>query len=423
METPNSKHWWKTAKIYELYVDKFAGNFKGLTKRLDYFNYLGINCLHILPHYPSPMFDDGYDVTNYYAVREELGTLEDMREMIREAHKRGIRVIIDLVLNHMSREHPWFVEARSSKDNPRRDFFLWSDNGTEFKNARNAFSHAKKSNWVWNEDTKDFYFSTFFPEQPDLNWDNPEVIKEISAVIEFWCGKGIDGFRLDAAPFLVKRETELKDGLPETHKVLKKLRARMEESYPEAIFLAEAHSTLNRTKEYFGQGDECHLAYNFPLTEELWYALLSDNFERIKGIVEESKDIPDNCEWAMFLRNHDEISFSAIPKDLRTTAFTLLDPNHLYSHKGTQKTSQRLATALKGNIDKIKLAFEYLYSFPGVPVMYYGEEIGMPNLPLREGTKDPRRYVRGEFDWNEVARQMEDPHSLLNFVSRLIKAK
>jgi maltose alpha-D-glucosyltransferase/alpha-amylase len=343
--------------------------------------------------------------------------------MIREAHKRGIRVIVDLVLNHMSKEHPWFVEARSSIDNPRRDYFIWSDTGTELKKASNAFTHAKPSNWIWNDATRDFYFATFYPDQPDLNWDNPEVMREIVAVMDFWVNKGADGFRLDAAPYLVKREGSVAKGLRETHKVLKRLRRHLNEISPQAVFLAEVHAPLKESKEYFGDGDECHMVYNFSLTEWLWYTLLTESKEGIRDVVTESADIPDNCAWATFLRNHDELSLSVLPKDAREVLFDILDPDRLYWQKKTQKTSMRIATAFKGDRDKMIAALEYLYSLPGSPVMYYGDEIGMQNLPHREGTLDSRRYVRGQFDWNEVARQMDDPNSLLNAVAKIIKAK
>ncbi len=244
--------WWKDAKIYELYVDKFAVDFKGLSGKIGYFTRLGINTLHILPHYPSPMADDGYDISDYRDVRADLGTMEDFRAFIVAAHESGIRVITDFVLNHVSVEHPWFVEARSSKDNPKRGWFLWSDTGREYKDAWNAFPDIKDDNWIPNPATGDAYYATFYPDQPDLNWTNPEVEQTMIATMDFWADIGVDGFRLDAASVLIKKEGTRCRDLPETHAIIKRIRAHLDAKYPRGvIMLAEAHN-----KEYFGDGDE-----------------------------------------------------------------------------------------------------------------------------------------------------------------------
>ena len=242
-------YWWKSAKIYELYIDKFAGDLKGLTQKLDYFTELGVDCLHLLPHYPSPMVDGGYDVADYRGVRPELGTLDDFKILVEQAHTKNICVIIDFVLNHTSEAHPWFVEARASKHNPKRDYYLWSECGTEFANAINAFPDIKPGNWIYNEQTSDYYFATFYPQQPDLNWNNPQIVQEMLTIIDFWVNLGVDGFRLDAVPHLIKRGDTTCKGLPEVHAILKKIRTHIEARWPEVVLLAEAPEALEDTKK------------------------------------------------------------------------------------------------------------------------------------------------------------------------------
>lgn len=431
-----TKFWWKEANIYELYVDKFAGDFKGLEARLDYFVMLGVNCLHILPHYPSPMVDDGYDVTDYRGVRPELGTLEDMKSCIDAARVRGVRIILDFVLNHVSTQHPWFVEAQGSRNNPKRNFFLWSDTGHEFPFATNAFPNFKPSNWVPNPQTGDYYFSTFYPEQADLNWDNLEVVDAMIANMDFWADMGVSGFRLDAAPYLIKREGTTSRGLPETHQVLKKMRAHLDEKYPGVILLAEAHLAVSETKTYFGNGDECQMAYNFSLMESLWLTLQYDDRSYVDAMTKETSGIPENCVWAVFLRNHDEISLATLSPELRDRLVSFLDPNHEYPFNNGLFTSMRVASALKDD-KKIREAFELLYSLPGAPVMYYGDEIGMKNLPplaqantlaMSDGgafvsAPDTRKCLRAPFDWGEAEKEISDPLSLFNEVASLIKQR
>lgn len=407
------QYWWKEARIYELYIDAFAVNIKGLTARLDYFSALGINCLHILPHYPSPMIDDGYDVTDYRGIRAELGDLNDFRRLLDAAHARGIRIIIDFVLNHTSSQHPWFIEASSSKDNPKRDFYLWSNRPYGFEGAVNAFPDIKSSNWIPNPATEDYYFATFYPQQPDLNWDNPEVIREMSAVMEFWAAMGVDGFRLDAAPYLIKREDTTSQHLPETHNVIKHLRAHLNEKHLGVILLAEVASTVEIIREYFGDGDECHMAYHFPLMEQLWLAIVSDDTTGVQTMIKQSfADIPGNCQWATFLRNHDEIALGMLSEKDRARIMDTLDPLRTYPFNNDTTSSLRIATALHNDQRKILAALHILYAQPGAPIMYYGDEIGMQNLPVQEGIIDTRKYVRGPFSWAEAETQMQDPDSL-----------
>ncbi len=414
-------YWWKTAKIYELYIDKFAGNIDGLISHLDYFNTLGVNTLHLLPHYPSPMVDDGYDITDYQSVRDELGSIEDFQRLINEAHKRGLRVITDFVLNHTSNQHPWFIEASASKKNPKRDFYLWREIDYGFEGASNMFPDIKPSNWIHNLATEDYYFATFYPQQPDLNWDNEEVFDAMVSTMEYWAKMGVDGFRLDAAPFLVKRENTTSKGLTETHQVIKNIRARLEKNYPDVILLAEAAQSVALTKTYFGDGNECHMAYHFPLMEQMLMALVFDEPERVTYMTEQSFDIPDNCQWATFLRNHDEISLATLPPKEHEELFEAMDPQHLYAFEKLKTTSMRVAEIFRGDEQKILTALTTLYSAPGATIMYYGDEIGMRNLPVEEGIVDTRKYVRGAFDWDEADRQSKDPNSIFNQTAKIIR--
>ena len=417
------KYWWKEAKIYELYIDKFAGDLKGLTAELDYFTALGVNTLHLLPHYPSPMIDDGYDITDYKNVRPELGTLDDFAELVRQAAARDIRIIIDWPSNHTSSEHPWFEEARSSKDNPYRNFYLWSDTGKEFADATNAFPDIKDSDWIYNPRTEDYYFATFYPEQPDLNWDEPRVFAEMVEAMDFWIELGVSGFRLDAAPHLIKRDGTKCKGLPETHALLKRIRAHLEErGFHDVILIAEAFESLEQTKAYFGNGDECHMAYHFGLAEQMWLALAKGDLSKFQHMLEESTNIPENCQWAVFLRNHDEIALGDLDEADRAALLGFLDPQKQYLMQKANLTATRLAEVFGGDRAKIGAALEMLYKAPGAHVMYYGDEIGMRNLERQEGLLDTRKYVRGNFDRAAAHLQMKDPESLFNEVAKLMRA-
>lgn len=427
--------WWKNAVIYEVYVDKFAVDFKKMIVRLDYLKNLGINCIWLLPHYPSPMKDGGYDVSDYMNVRPDLGTLEDFKNFIQEAHGKGIRVIIDFVLNHISIEHQWFKEASASLDNPRRNYFLWSKTGREFSLAYNPFSHMTEGNWIWNDKTGDYYYATFFKEQADLNWDNPEVFDEAIKIIDFWSGLGVDGFRLDAVGHLVKREGTDCHHLPEVHGVLKKIRKHIDSKpsplslgisgelgkNPDVILLAETSGSTELVKPYFGDGDECHMAFNFPLMAATYLAIKNNDPSLLRKIEHESSGIPDNCRWATFIANHDEINLSSIESGERAELISWLDPENKYGFKGGGGVSMRLATIFNGDKEKILNMFRILFSLPGSPVIYYGSEIGMKNLELPEPPVDTRLYVRGNFDWQEAEKQLQDKNSLLNRLAKIIK--
>ncbi|MCI0532916.1 trehalose synthase [bacterium] len=421
--------WWKNAKIYELYIDKFAGDLKGITERLPYFNALGINCLHILPHYKSPMIDDGYDVSNYRSVRPELGTLDDFREFVVRAKEKNVRVITDLVLNHSSESHPWFVEARSSKTNDKRDYFLWSETGTEYAEARNVFPHLKPRNWVWNEATHDYYFATFYAEQPDFNWTNPRVLEEILAIMDFWIEMGVDGFRLDAAPYLVKKEGTLCRNLPETHEILKKIRAHLNEKAPHVALLTEVHDTPKNVREYFGNGDECHLMYHFGMAEKFFLAAIKNDPSIAARAMEANPSIPENCSWALFTRNHDQLSFVTLSPDEQKEILEYVNPVDqdvfLEGTSGITSTglSMRTAEIFKNDPEKIRNIFRIFLGTPGAPIIYYGEEIGMRNDEAIGKQADTRRYVRGQFDWTLAEKEMGDPNSLFSFVAGLLRAR
>lgn len=414
--------WWQGARIYELYIDKFAGDIRGLIARLDYFAELGIDALHILPHYPSPMVDDGYDVSMYRGVRPELGTLDDFRTLLAETEARGIKVIIDFPINHVSSEHPWFQEARASTDNPKRDYFLWSDSGKEFADALNPFVDMKPSNWVWNSATEDYYYATFYPQQPDLNWDNPHVYEAMLGHMEFWADLGVDGFRLDAIGYLIKRDGTLCRGLPETHDLIKRIRARLDDRYGgRVVLIAEMHQPLPEMLPYFGAGDECHLVYDFPMAEQLFLALVRGDDAPVRALLERSKDIPPGCAWLFFLRNHDDLSLITLAAHDRDELRRVLDPDDEYPFNAGACVSVRLATGCGGDERLILDAFRKLYALPGAHVLYYGDEIGMRNLPLEEGVIDTRHYVRGAFDWRVADHMRRDPDSLLSRVAAIIR--
>ncbi len=417
----NNNPWWTNAVIYEAYVDRFAGTFAQFSEQLDYLQALGINCIHVLPHYSSPMADCGYDVSDYRAVRPELGTLQDFSRFTEQARQRGIRVIVDLVLNHTSTVHPWFIEARSSRTSPRRDFYMWSKDGKNLLEAINPFEHITRSNWVFNQETGDYFYSAFYPEQADLNWDNPNVLTEFLGIMDFWVAHGVSGFRLDAVAHLIKREGTRSKGLPETHDVIKKLRAYVEKHYPEVVLLGEVSAPIDTLKTYFGTGDECQLLYHFPMAEWLVVALTTGDEAMLEAQIAASGGIPKNCAWAFFVRNHDDLSLATLPKGEQARLFSLLDPEGKYTFGSG--IALRLASIFGGDREKLRAAFTLLFSLRGAAVLYYGDEIGMKNDEKRKPVPDVREYVRGAFDWAEARRAMADAHSLWAHVARLIRAK
>jgi maltose alpha-D-glucosyltransferase/alpha-amylase len=392
--------WFKDAVFYEVYVRGFydsngdgVGDFRGLTEKLDYLEWLGVDCLWLLPMYASPLRDGGYDIADYRAMLPEYGTLEDFRRFIDAAHARGIRIITDLVVNHTSDQHAWFKEASSSPDSPKRDWYVWSDTPDRYKEARIIFTDTEKSNWTWCEGAQSFYWHRFFSHQPDLNYDNPEVQRAMLDVVDYWLDFGVDGFRADAVPYLFEREGTNCENLPETHAFLKRLRAHVEERHPNALLLAEANQWPEDVVEYFGRGDEFHMGYHFPIMPRLFMALRQEDRRPIVEILERTPDIPSNCQWGMFLRNHDELTLEMVTDEER---------DYLYNEYAKDRRMRlnvgirrRLAPLLDNSSRRIQLLHALLFSLPGSPFLYYGDEIGMgDNIYLgdRDGVRTPMQW-------------------------------
>jgi maltose alpha-D-glucosyltransferase/alpha-amylase len=393
-------HWYKDAVFYEVYTRGFfdsnadgIGDFRGLTERLDYIEWLGVDCIWLLPMYASPLRDGGYDISDYCAILPEYGDLEDFRRFLDAAHARGIRVIADLVLNHTSDQHPWFQEARRSPDSPKRNWYVWSDTDQKYAGARIIFIDTERSNWTWDDEAGAFYWHRFFRHQPDLNYDNPEVQRAMMDVVSFWMDLGIDGLRLDAAPYLFERDGTNCENLPETHQFLKRLRRHVDANYPGRILLAEANQWPSDVVAYFGDGDECHMAYHFPIMPRLFMALRQEDRRPIVEVLEKTPPIPDNCQWGMFLRNHDELTLEMVSDEER---------DYLYSEYARDRRMRlnigirrRLAPLLDNGRRRIELLHSLLFSLPGSPFLYYGDEIGMgDNIYLgdRDGVRTPMQW-------------------------------
>ncbi len=393
--------WYKDAIIYQLHVKSFfdsdndgIGDFPGLISKLDYIAELGVNAIWLLPFYPSPRLDDGYDIAEYTGVHPEYGTLDDVKRFIEEAHRRGIRVITELVINHTSDQHPWFQRARQAPPGSReRDFYVWSDNDQKYSGTRVIFLDTQRSNWTWDPAANAYYWHRFYAHQPDLNFDNPDVLDAVLGVMRFWLDLGVDGLRLDAVPYLVEREGTNNENLPETHGVLKRIRAEIDASFPGRMLLAEANQWPEDTKEYFGQGDECHMAFHFPLMPRMYMALAREDRFPITDIMRQTPQIPDNCQWAIFLRNHDELTLEMVTDSER---------DYLWQTYATDRRARlnlgirrRLAPLLERDRRRIELMNCLLFSMPGAPVIYYGDELGMgDNIRLgdRDGVRTPMQW-------------------------------
>jgi maltose alpha-D-glucosyltransferase/alpha-amylase len=411
--------WWLRGNFYSLYIDRFAGDIPTLIAKLDYFVELGVDCLHLLPHYPTNHCDGGFDVIDHTGVRADLGTIDDFKRLCTEAHQRGLKIMVDLVLNHTSDAHPWFMEARQSKNNPKRDFYLWSETGTEHSYANVIFPDFKDSNWVWNEATQDYYYATFKPCQPELNWHNPAVHAEMFQVADTLVSYGVDAFRLDAIMKLVERDYTTSLNLPETHSYVKKLRAHLSHHQPAVVLLGEVLESTKISRTYLGEGDECHLAYNVELMNEMLYALVcGGRAERLQTVIEAAKRIPSGTAWLAFLRNHDSLSLTALDVVRAERLLHAIDPEKKYRFKHGTETTQRLYNILGADEAMVKEAFSMLYALPTATVMYYGDEIGMQNAPLPPGEDDMRYVSRGQFDWEKAAQQMADQKSLWHHVKK-----
>ena len=413
--------WYKDAVIYQAHVRAYldsngdgVGDFPGLTQKLDYLQRLGINCLWLMPFYPSPLRDDGYDISDYENIHPSYGTLPDFERFVDEAHRRGIRIITELVINHTSDQHPWFQAARRAPaGSPEREFYVWSDTNKKYEGVRIIFTDTETSNWSWDDTAKAYYWHRFFHHQPDLNFDNPAVLERIFKVMQFWLDRGVDGLRLDAVPYLIEREGTICENLVETHDILKKIRAALDVRYPDRMLLAEANQWPADVRPYFGEGDECHMAFHFPLMPRMFMGILQEDRHPITEILRQTPDIPVTCQWAMFLRNHDELTLEMVTdeeRDYRYQAYAA-DPQ-MRINVGIRR---RLAPLLENSRRRIELMTALLFSMPGTPVIYYGDEIGMgDNIYLgdRNGVRTPMQWTsdrNGGFSRADPARLYAPP--------------
>ncbi len=446
--------WYKDAILYELHVKAFQdgnddgiGDFQGLTERLDYIQDLGVTCLWLLPFYPSPLRDDGYDIADYHDISSVYGKMADFQGFLDEAHRRGLRVITDLVVNHTSDQHPWFQEARREFASPKRNYYVWSDTDRKYRDARIIFVDTEKSNWSWDPVAKAYYWHRFFNHQPDLNYDNPEVQQAMLEVMHFWLDKGLDGFRCDAVPYLFEREGTTCENLPETHDFLKRLRAAVDAKYHGRILLAEANQWPKDVRPYFGEGDEFHMAFHFPLMPRLFMAVHWADRRPITDMFLHTPPIPESCQWCLFLRNHDELTLEMCTDPERDYMY------YAYAQDPAMKLNvgirRRLAPLLENDRRKIELLNSLLFTLPGTPIIYYGDEIGMgDNIHLgdRNGVRTPMQWSADRsagfsradptqlyspviadplygYQAVNVEAQLRTPSSLLHWMRRLIATR
>src|SRR6188472_2780130 len=393
--------WYKDAIIYELHVRAFAdsnddgiGDFKGLTQKLDYLQDLGVSALWLLPFYPSPLRDDGYDIGLYTEVNPSYGTIDDFREFLEQAHRRGLRVITELVINHTSDQHPWFQRARRApKGSPERDYYVWSDTDENYAGTRIIFLDTEKSNWTFDPVAGQYFWHRFFSHQPDLNFDNPAVLEALLDVMRFWLDMGVDALRLDAIPYLIERDGTINENLPETHDILKRIRREVDARYQGRVLLAEANQWPSDVRAYFGDGDECHMCFQFPLMPRMFMALQQEDRHAITEILNQTPEIPEACQWAIFLRNHDELTLEMVTDEERDYMYRAYaaDPQ-MRINLGIRR---RLAPLLGNNRRRIELLNGLLFALPGTPVLYYGDEIGMGDnvyLGDRNGVRTPMQW-------------------------------
>jgi len=446
--------WYNEAVFYEVYVRAFFdgngdghGDLRGLAQKLDYLKELGVDCLWLLPFFTSPLKDDGYDISDYYHILPEYGTPEDLKALLEAAHARGMRVIADLVMNHTSDQHPWFQAARSDRNSPYREYYVWSDTDQKYKEARIIFLDTEKSNWAWDEMAGQYYWHRFFSSQPDLNFDNPAVQSEMLNVMRYWLELGLDGFRTDAVPYLFERQGTNCENLPETHAYLKQLRRFMDESYPDRILLCEANQWPEDVRAYFGDGDEFHMGFHFPLMPRIFMALRQQVVTPLAWILGRTPPIPEGCQWCTFLRNHDELTLEMVTEEERQWMWREYAPEpRMRLNLGIRR---RLAPLLDNDQARIALANSLLFTMPGSPIIYYGDEIGMgDNIWLfdRNGVRTPMQWSNGPnagFSTADssrlyapviegapsgpqqvnVAGQKDDPASLFNIVRRMIAVR
>ena len=446
--------WFKTAVFYEVHTRAFfdsgddgSGDFGGLTQKLDYLRWLGIDCIWLLPFYPSPLRDGGYDIADFLNVHPDYGTLHDFRVFAEQAHERGMRVIADLVINHTSSDHPWFQESRSSPDSPKRDWYVWSDTPDRYLDARIIFVDSENSNWTWDPVAGQYYWHRFFHHQPDLNYENPDVQEAMLRVLHFWLELGLDGFRLDAVPYLFEEEGTNCENLSRTHRYLKRIRAEIDASFPDRVLLAEANQWPEDVVHYFGDGDECHLAFHFPVMPRMFMALRREEAKPMLEILDRTPPIPTNAQWGLFLRNHDELTLEMVTDEERDYMYAeyAKDPR-MKLNLGIRR---RLAPLLEGGRNESELLHAILFSLPGSPVLYYGDEIGMGDnvyLGDRDGVRTPMQWTsdrnagfsRADFaqlylpvlmdpvfgyQAVNVEAQLRSPNSLLRWLQRFIELR
>ncbi len=447
--------WFKDAVIYQLHLKAFfdgnndgVGDFPGLIEKLDYIVELGVTAIWMLPFYPSPRRDDGYDIADYRGVHEDYGTIADVRRFIEAAHERGLRIITELVINHTSDQHPWFQAARKAPaGSPERDFYVWSDSDDKYDGTRIIFLDTEKSNWTWDDEAKAYYWHRFYSHQPDLNFDNPAVMDEVLSVMRFWLDLGVDGLRLDAVPYLVEREGTNNENLPETHAILKRIRAELDIVAPGKMLLAEANQWPEDAQVYFGEGDECHMSFHFPLMPRMYMAIAREDRFPITDIMRQTPEIPANCQWAIFLRNHDELTLEMVTSSERDYLWeTYASDRRARINLGIRR---RLSPLLERDRRRIELMNGLLLSMPGTPVIYYGDEIGMgDNIHLgdRDGVRTPMQWSvdrNGGFSRADPAQlvlppimdpmygyqavnvesQARDQHSMLNWMRRMLAVR
>ncbi|HEY6483298.1 MAG TPA: maltose alpha-D-glucosyltransferase [Steroidobacteraceae bacterium] len=454
-QPPGDRFWYKDAVIYEVHVRAFfdsnddgAGDFAGLTRKLDYIQDLGVNTIWLLPFYPSPGKDDGYDIADYHNIHPQYGTRGDFRLFVREAHRRGLRVITELVINHTSDAHPWFQAARQAPlSSKKRDYYVWSDNPDRYAGTRVIFRDTETSNWALDPLSRQYYWHRFFSHQPDLNFDNPHVVRAVIHIMEYWLDQGVDGLRLDAIPYLLEREGTSNENLRETHEVVKRFRKVIDEHYADRMLLAEANQWPEDVRDYFGEGDECHMAYHFPLMPRMYMAIAQEDRHPIVEIMEQTPDIPESCQWAIFLRNHDELTLEMVTSRERDYMYKMYaaDPRARLN-LGIRR---RLAPLMENDPDRIKLMNSLLLSMPGAPIIYYGDEIGMGDnvfLGDRNGVRTPMQwspdrnagFSRADpqqlyfppimdpiygYEAVNVEAQTRDRSSLLNWMKRMLQVR
>jgi maltose alpha-D-glucosyltransferase / alpha-amylase len=458
LDQPRDPEWYRRAVFYEVLIRGFqdangdgTGDIRGLTSRLDYLQWLGIDCIWLLPIYESPLRDGGYDISDFMRVLGDYGNIADFVELVEEAHKRGIRVIADLVMNHTSDQHPWFQASRSEPDGPFGDFYVWSDDPDKYADARIIFVDTETSNWTFDPVRGEYYWHRFFSHQPDLNFENPNVQEAMIEVLRFWLDLGIDGFRLDAVPYLYEREGTNCENLKETHEYLKRIRAEVDKLYPDRVLLAEANQWPADVVQYFGDpetgGNECHMAFHFPLMPRIFMAVRREQRYPISEILAQTPKIPAGCQWGIFLRNHDELTLEMVTDDERDYMYTeyAKDPRM----KANIGIRRRLAPLLDNDRNQLELFTALLLSLPGSPVMYYGDEIGMGDniwLGDRDGVRTPMQWTpdrNGGFSSTDPQRlylppvmdpiygyqslnveaQQRTPQSLLHWTRRMIEIR